>query len=563
MGIPSFYRHLLRSYPQLVGRGVGPRPEWLCLDFNCAMYYVLRRMPPIANATSQAAWEGDFCNAIADYMGDLVRLARPTKGAFVSCDGVVCAAKRRQQRLRRFKGPWMSAAEAEVRAQAGADRSARFAGAVAHAQAQVATAWHGQAGSADRSTRFAGAVAHAQAQVATAWDQNALTPGSAFMARLNDILTAAGARLSKQIGVPIQVSTTAEPGEGEHKLLRAMRAVRPTSCTIYGLDADLILLAMLLEADTGAQVRLLREAQEFEVRKGDPDAPPEWRNLDIHGLTDVMLGGGDVRDFVACMSLLGNDFLPRPLTRTVRDDGIPQLIAGLRAVWAAGQHVVDRTTGGLRREGVLALVAQWAATEEADMATAVGAAIRAAGRGPASGANPEETALKEWQGQPARWCSLGQISNGRRGLTVGWQDWYRQGWQAGDAKAYLAGMAWVWDYYSGRTVDQGWCYDAHLPPLWCDLAAVLQAGGPVVAPAVQWPDALPAWVHLLSVLPAASVRQLLPATAQALMEDAPWWWPTEWSLFDVGRGQMWECEPVIPVIPESVLRIWGTLTPTK
>jgi hypothetical protein len=43
------------------------------------------------------------------------------------------------------------------------------------------------------------------------------------------------------------------------------------------------------------------------------------------------------------------------------------------------------------------------------------------------------------------------------------------------------------------------------------------------------------------------------------MKETPWWWPTEWSLFDVGRQQMWECEPVIPVIPESVLRIWATL----
>jgi hypothetical protein len=379
------------------------------------------------------------------------------------------------------------------------------------------------------------------------------------MARLNDVLTAAGAKLSKQISIPVQVSTTAEPGEGEHKLLRAMRAARPASCTIYGLDADLILLAMLLEADTGAQVRLLREAQEFEVRRTET---PEWRNLDIHGLAEVMLAGGDVRDFVACMSLLGNDFLPRALTRTVRDDGIPQLIDGLRTLWAKGQHVVDRTTGGLRREGLLALVEQWASTEAADMSVAVGAAIRTAGRGLASGANPEETALKEWQGQPARWCSIGQLSNGTpRGLIAGWQDWYRQGWQAGDAKAYLAGVAWVWDYYSGRTVDQGWCYDAHLPPLWCNVAAVLRAegGATVVAPTVQWPDSLPAWVHLLSVLPADSVRRLLPTGAQALMDDTPWWWPTEWSLFDVGRGQMWECEPVIPVIPESVLRIWGKL----
>jgi 5'-3' exonuclease len=499
---------------------VGPRPEWLCLDFNCAMYGVLRRMPPLEEGGSQAVWEDKFCAAIADYMGELVRLANPTKGAYVSCDGVVCAAKRRQQRLRRFKGPWQAAAEAEVRGSAG-----------------------GPAVPLERSS---------------GWDQNALTPGSAFMARLGDVLTAAGAHLSSQMGIPVQVSTTSEPGEGEHKLLRAMRAVRPASCTIYGLDADLILLAMLLEADTGADVRLMREAQEFEARRVDHDVA-EWRNLTIRGLSRALLPVGSdaaaVRDYVAVMSLLGNDFLPRSLTRTVRDDGIPQLIDGLRSVWAAGQHVVDPATGGLSNAGLLMLVSQWATTEEADMRAAVVAAERAAERGPARGTSPAETALKEWQGQPARWCSIRQMF-----AAPEWRSWYRQGWQAGDATGYLAGIAWVWDYYAGRPVDQGWCYDAHLPPLWCDVAAALRGGaGPVSAPAVQWPDSLPEWVHLLSVLPAESVQRLLPARAQELMKETPWWWPTEWSIFDVGRQQMWECEPVIPVIPESVLRIWGSL----
>ena len=550
MGIPSFYRHLLRQYPKLVSRGVGHKqPEWLCLDFNCAMYHVLRSMRPFT-PDAATAWETEFCDEIAAYMKSLVVLARPTKGVYVSCDGVVCAAKRQQQRMRRFKGPWFAAAE-RLLAQPDSRPTVSAEAAVKNtAMAPVA------------NVMGTDAPAHVSASlppVAGAWDQNALTPGSAFMAKLGASLTKAGARLSAQLKVPVTVSTTSEPGEGEHKLLAAMRAAHPASCTIYGLDADLILLSMLLGAETGAEVRLLREAQEFESHRNSD--VPEWRTLDIAGLTQVLLpsaSSAQVADFVAAMSLLGNDFLPRSLTRTVRGDGIPQVLSGLREwVWPVGNRIVG-TDGRLSRDGLLALLGPWAASEENDMLAVVLDAVRASRRPSGIGANPAETALKEWQASPARWCALGRLlsPNGKQ-LIPAWREVYRSEWHAGPASDYLSGVAWVCDYYAGSRVDQGWTFPAHLPPLWSDVVAALgsmPAGSVVAPPPVVWADPLPEWVHLLSVLPVASVRRLLPAARQGLMTAEPWWWPDAWSLFDVGRGQMWECEPVIPMIPETVLR---------
>jgi 5'-3' exonuclease len=142
-------------------------------------------------------------------------------------------------------------------------------------------------------------------------------------------------------------------------------------------------------------------------------------------------------------------------------------------------------------------------------------------------------------------------------LIPAWRDVYRSEWHAGSAANYLSGVAWVWDYYAGAPADQGWTFPAHMPPLWSDVVAALSgvlAGSIVTPPPIVWADPLPEWVHLLSVLPMASVRRLLPTAKQGLMTAEPWWWPDAWSLFDVGRGQMWECEPVIPMIPETVLR---------
>jgi 5'-3' exonuclease len=319
MGIPSFYRQLCRRFPTLITKGVGPPPEWLCLDFNCAMYYVLNKMPPISGFASTSVWEEKLCRNIAAYMGELSDLAAPTKGIYVSCDGAVCGAKRRQQRLRRFKGPWNAVMEA----------------------------------------RHSGIIKEA------GWDQNALTPGSAFMAQLGDTLVAAGATLEKRKGIPVKVSTTKESGEGEHKLLAYMRLIKPVSCTIYGLDADLILLAMLLGVDTGADVRLMREAQAFESAESGG-----WRSLDVGGLAATMVPADKIRDFVCAMSLLGNDFLPRSLTHTVRDDGIPELIATLkRRVWSSGLSIVD-ADGKISRAGLIAFLEEWAENEERDLVVA-------------------------------------------------------------------------------------------------------------------------------------------------------------------------------------------------
>ena len=446
-----------------------PRAEWLCLDFNCAMYYVLHRQPAWT-AETNTAWESAFCKDIANYMKEIIAVAQPSVGVYVSCDGVVCAAKRRQQRLRRFKGPWI----------------ARYEG----------------------------------VDPLTKWDQNALTPGSVFMDKLAVVL--------KQVSLPslkIVVSATDEPGEGEHKLMTYMRALKPASCVIYGLDADLILLAMLLDS----KVHLLREAQEFEKSASG------WRSLDIQALRTVMLGheSRSVIDYVTAMSLLGNDFLPKSLTHTVRDDGIPNLIRSLRQ-----PLVVD---GQIQKDALLAIVETMAEEEESAMLQTCLSAIKARHR------------IKEWPAAQATILQLYQSKTGR--LRTDWRTIYRERFAAGSsATDYCAGLAWTLDYYMGKPVDLGWNYDHHLPPLWSDIATYLRSVTTVQSPPLVHTTYLPPWLHLLSVLPADSVHRLLPVRYHGLMKAKPWYWPSQFAFFDVGRSMMWECEVVIPVFLEETLR---------
>ena len=495
MGIPSFYRQLCRRFPRLITNKIETTPQWLCLDFNCAMYYVLREYQhknPYS-PTDCVVWETGLCEAIATYMTDIISLIKPTEGVYVACDGVVCAAKRRQQRLRRFKSPWMAALDASASA------------------------------SVPQIT----------------WDQNALTPGTAFMKQLGHVLKITAKAKSNLIGIPIIVSATDEPGEGEHKLMACMRRVKG-SCVIYGLDADLILLAMLLHSELQTPVHLLREAQEFEDRQTG------WRALDIPLLAKSMnlCDSSHVRDFVASMTLLGNDFLPRSLTRTVRDGGIDILLRELESVWLTGDSIVETNAnhGCIKSKGLRELIKRFAQHEYQELVLIA------------------QTALKRSRFAstlPAQWATVARLLNGG-GCGDGDNHIHTiyKSWRPGTPQNYLQGVAWVWDYYSGRAVDQAWMFDEHLPPLWTDLYTAILKMDEVAPPKILYPVALEPEIHLLSVLPIDSIRRLVLPELQAQigLTVGSWYMPTSWALFDVGRTQLWECEPILPQIPECVLR---------
>jgi 5'-3' exonuclease len=516
MGIPSFYRQLCRKFKHILSNRLPERVQWLCLDFNCGMYGCLHSMRPYDGTET---WERDFCNAIASYMEDIVSLVKPTDGVFIACDGVVCAAKRRQQRLRRFKGPWMSASEAYFK------------------------------GVGSQGAK---------------WDQNALTPGTAFMKKLNEILVESGKCLAQRTGLEVIVSTTAEPGEGEHKLMTQMRRIRPESCMIYGLDADLLLLSLMLMAETGADVYLLREAQEFERTVSHDEEAVQWKTLSIRAMANAMnLGsspGIPIEDFVATMSLLGNDFLPRNLMRTIREDGIPQLLETLMHICSTGKRVV--VNGKIQKDSLLILFREWAATEESDMLNAARRALRDRYYTPRC--DPDELPLKEWQSLPGRWATLAVLLQDDKKdslLRHDWRDVYRS-WHTGTPDEFCKGIAWTLDYYSGKPVDYAWVFDHHLPPLWSDVLTYLETPATECSlspPSIVYPEPLPEWLHLLAVLPAESVAHLLPPRVQMCMAKEPLYWPTRWSLFDIGRSQIWECEPMIPIIPETILRSWSSI----
>lgn len=434
------------------------------------------------------AFEAALLEEVAAYTEKVVAEVRPTDGVYLAVDGVVPMAKMRQQRLRRFK--------------------------------------------------------NAAGAAAGAWDTNAITPGTAFMEKLRLRLAALCAG---RVGWTL--SAADEAGEGEHKIMAALRG-KTGQHAIYGLDADLIVLSLL---NSPGPTWLFREEIEAGVIKRD-DAGEEcftWFDVDL--LRAHLCGGQPtpyLRNYCCAMSFLGNDFLPSSLSFKMRDDGHAALIDILNKLQAANKNLVG-ADGEISAAGLSALLQCLAAEEEPRLLAFIKKKMRQAAAVTGDfGLGQENWPLAE----RTESCLVTGFGAGMA-LKAGWRDiylrtWFGKGTAVSDLVGeYMRGVYWVWDYYRGRPVCYNWHYPWALPPLWGWLAANSSTTPGSAAPtvAVKATDIAPA-EQLALVLPLSS-WQLIPVSSpcRQLPLTAPWLFPKKFGYSSVGRRFFWECEAEIPV----------------
>jgi 5'-3' exonuclease len=514
MGIPSYYKRLASSIKTLVVPHRAPIAAGaLLFDFNCMIYQVirdksLRPFPGYGDTEGALAWENEVCQAIVDYTLKVWReVGKPTR-VFIGVDGVVPMAKIRQQRLRRFKSIWM-AREEETRSLRPVDPNR--------------------------------------------WDTNAITPGTAFMERL-------GARLRQLCQVQgWTVSDASEPGEGEQKCMDYWRrgaagAIGKGDIVVYGLDADLILLCLLTRQMLGdlRSVWLFREATEWESGSVGGEGQAPFMRFSVNSLSDSLVPAGTdslawTLDYVAAMSLLGNDFVPHSLSIKIRENGHQLLVSSLRRIHSAGLRLVTGAPGSLTYDAVVLheLITPWAADEQQMLL----AAIKHKG---------QRTNFEDWNLLPTVWrVEEKTLCESRGVLHADWQQrmlssWFGEGVTGPMVcKKYCEGLQWILDYYTAqRPIDPLWVYPWSLPPTWSMLVAA-QLEFPTT-----WSDGLDLkpQEQLAMVLPKESWHFIRDAHLRELPEKAPQFWPRAFSFFSAGRFFLWECEPEIPLLFLPVVR---------
>jgi len=442
-------------------------------------------MPPFPGTAATVRGEGGaWLDALWVEIRRTVKEVWATAGrpreVFLAVDGVVPMAKIRQQRVRRFKSAWLR-----------------------------------------RETDD--------------WDQNAITPGTEFMEHLGVMLK----EMCRQEGTGWTISGADQPGEGEHKIMARLRESPKGLTLVYGLDADLILLCLLTEATTGTPLWLIRETQEFEAR-GEGytflNLGEVRRRLNLETTESVV-------NYVAMMSLMGNDFLPHSLTYKLNDDGHEAVLEELK------KPIVALRNGRwcILMARFKEICAGWARDEQMRFVQMIQKKQQQARRGVGKG-------MDESEGLPLKW-NVEAVFEDNGQLRADWRDVY---WgyihDAGDRKPlcyeYARGLQWILDYYTGRQVNQQWLFPAWIPPLWGDFACLEETNLDIEPSNVE---PIKPQEQLAMVLPVESwglVRGALRTAPRA----APQFWPREFEFFSFGRTWFWQCEARVPVLMVERLR---------
>lgn len=502
MGIPSYYRKLTTKIKGLLSSSLSQKPSSLFFDFNCLIYYVARRpqskLPPYPGHQQRESWESLLVDEVLRYVMHVWREVGEPKEVFLSVDGVVPMAKIRQQRMRRFKSIWLAEQEKHLGLRENKE----------------------------------------------SWDTNCITPGTAFMRKLNGKLT----ELCQKPGW--SVSGSDEPGEGEHKIMRKLRSREATKepIVIYGLDADLILLTLL---NSKSPAYLVREDSELALAGVQGSMDEHYSYFSLEALKTTL--PCSVIDYVAGMSLMGNDFLPHSLTIKLKDDGynlffstMQQLQKPLVAQDSTGRWIIQEDT-------LFSIIQLWASMEEERMFHAMKKKVQLS-----------KSVEKTLENIPMEWCVEQEMFKRDESWTFvsDWKHLYRRQWNHCSSPAdvrqlcaeYMFGLQWVLDYYTGqRNVEMNWCYTRHLSPLWCDLAFFIKQGNQAQ---YNFPSLSP-------IQPSEQLAMVLPQESWHLLEDPqlrllpsklPQYWPKIFGFFSVGRHRLWECEPMIPMLNVERIR---------
>jgi 5'-3' exoribonuclease 1 len=337
MGIPSYFSYIIKNHPAIIINLMKlVHIDNLYIDSNSIIYDAVRKTQKSFDETTEA-YERRIYNSACTAIDKYIDTIRPKERVIIAFDGVAPLAKLRQQRERRNRS-W-------------------FIRNICYGDIPEASSTH--------------------------WDTTAITPGTQFMRGLNEYVsdyfrrraastsTSTSTSTSASTSTPhhwnphyIMVSGSDVPGEGEHKLFEYIRAnsephARETT-VIYGLDADLIVLA-LNHLRYSKNLYLAREAPHFARELNDAtfgnDKGAAHKHepedtlycLDICELGDELVhticnthGDGTLSerikaskmmDYTLLTFFLGNDFMPHFPTLNIRTTGVDTLLDAYKATY--------------------------------------------------------------------------------------------------------------------------------------------------------------------------------------------------------------------------------------
>jgi 5'-3' exoribonuclease 1 len=336
MGVPKYFRHIIKNYDNLLNNvpNSSISIDNLYFDMNSLIHpciqHIINEYPSLVTEYNfleendkkfqldpdfNTEFEMKFYEYFEAQLSSLTDMIKPTSTIYYAIDGVAPRAKMEQQRIRRYR----SVKENDMR--------------------QL--------------------VLEKYNLKKPSWDRNAITPGTAFMYRLAERLKNKYIPLMKNSNPSIQyiLDDASVIGEGEHKIFDYIRksdsSVNKTHC-IYGLDADLIMLSLCSKV----KMYLLREAPQFDKDINTDYVLfniDEFKKLIINKFTDS-LKNEDIEDefiesldhnqllynYVFLCFIFGNDFLPKIIGMDLSDETIEYILTTyIHQFGILRKHIID------------------------------------------------------------------------------------------------------------------------------------------------------------------------------------------------------------------------------
>ena len=559
MGVPGFFAWLLKNYKkdgfvfqkeklEKLNKLLDKvnNIDYFLIDTNCLIHPVCFKVV----ADNPEIFDNDVLESkmfvsIIEYIEKIIKYVNPTKGIYIAIDGVAPAAKIKQQRTRRFKSV------------------------------------------ADKQMWDSIKKKHGE-PITSYWNNNAVTPGTDFMLKLHNVLLEWSENYNMKNNKIVYYSSCFTPAEGEHKLLQFIKDKHDSSSySIYGLDADLIFLAL---ASNAKNIYLLREADQMDKR-GSNEAF-NYVNIDVmrdsifetvvtflkkqidkmqeedlddekraelykpYGFENLNKNN-IINDFIFMCYFLGNDFLPHIPSLDIHNNGIEYLIKcyakTMNELILANNsitYMLKNTNKEINFEFFASFITKLGADEEYVLKELVKGRKRVR-------TDAQSEYLREvFKIENLQFKINDPIKLGYDTPEMWRARYYKHYWNIDSdkieefsenlVKEYLVGIKWVTLYYFDKCPSWSWHYPYNNPPFISDIAKYMKNINDIQFSNTQ--PLLP-FMQLLSVLPPQS-SFLLPKSLQKLITNPKSsiisLYPLKFEQDFINKTRHWMGVPILP-----------------
>lgn len=500
MGVKQFYLWYSRKFSDCLAKQPQYPIDNLALDLNGLFHPVAQKVyqygnyaPPMRFLSRPARPKAliHLFRSITDKIEYCRQVCRPRKRLILCVDGVAGLGKMNQQRQRRFR------------------------------------------------------TAKALETSEQTFNPNAFTPGTKLMDHLTKYidwyLRMMITHHPEWKDLEIIFSNEKVPGEGEHKIMNYIKkhGNQSESYCIYGLDADLVMLGMVLPVN---KVIIAREADENVVQFVDVNSFRKeilnimrWPSGSTAHTSSYFNDKDAVNDFVLLCFLVGNDFLPTIPSLTIMDGGINTMMETYKELGRKNGHLTRTNRNQAVDFKIKALT---------DFLSALGK-------------TETEMIEKKYRGVPKFHPDplIVQNLNDNKELDLEKfkQEYYEKNFKNGTdigklVATYLDGMHWVLNYYVHSMPDWMWYFPYLYAPFLSDFEKVMEN---YRCPRFEPHSPVPPFLQLMVVLPSSS-SDLVPDELAGLMKspESPLtpYYPKDFDVDMAGKKQDWEGIVLLPPI---------------